>query len=69
MRALHGRDILLRPFARIALIGDGCVLAEPKASQPMGWSTLNPRIRFVSGERVADRIIADVADMQRAAGK
>jgi len=53
----------------------GCVLfwmaafsaGKPKASQPMGWSTLKPRMRFTRATR-RDGVIAHVAHVHGAGG-
>ena len=45
--SLHRGDVLVRPHRRVDPVVDGRVLGRsPKASQPIGWRTLKPRLRL-----------------------
>ena len=66
---LHGRDVLQRPLARRPLVGDGGVFRGQAERVPAhGVQHVEAAHPLVAGQRVADRVVADVADVQRAAG-
>ena len=69
MGPLHGRDIAQRPLARRHFIGDGGILGrQPEGVPTHGMKHVVPAHPLVARQRVADRVITDVADVQRAAG-
>ncbi len=65
----HRLDVAQGPLARRLFVGDGGVFGGQAEGVPTHWmqdvKTAHP---FVAGQRVADRIISDVADVERAAG-
>ena len=58
-----------RPFTRRAVVGDGGVFRGKAEGVPAhGMQHVEAAHPLVAGQRVADGIVADVADVQRAAG-
>jgi hypothetical protein len=69
MGLLHGRDVFERPLARRPLVGDGGVFRGKAERVPAhGMQHVVAAHPLVAGQRVADGVVADVADVQRAAG-
>ena len=68
MRLLHRGDVCERPLARRPLVRDGGVFGgQPERVPAHGMQHVEAAHPLVARERVADRVVADVADVQRAA--
>ena len=69
MGLLHRGNVLQRPLARRHLVGDRGVFGGQSESIPAhGVQHVEAAHPLIARERVADRIVADVADVERAAG-
>ena len=69
MGLLHRGDVLEGPLARRHLVGDGGILGGKSEGVPAhGVQHVEAAHPLVAGKRVADRIVADVADVEGAAG-
>ena len=68
MLPLHLGDVRLRPLVRIAIVVDGGVFRGKAERVPAhGVQNVVASHPFVTRQRVADRVVADVADVQAAA--
>ena len=69
MGLFHRGDILQGPLARRHFVGDGGVLRGESESVPAhGVQHVEAAHPLIAGKRVADGIVADVADVEGAAG-
>ena len=68
MGSFHLFDIGDGPFARRALVGDGCIFGrQPERIPPHGMQHIVAAHPHVARQHIADRVIPDVADVQGAA--
>ncbi len=69
MGLLHGRDVVFGPLARLAFVGDGGVFGgEPEGVPTHGVKDVEAAHPLIASEGVADGVVANVPDVEGAAG-
>ena len=69
MLALHLADVVAGPLAGVTLVLDGGVFCGQTEGVPTHRvQDIEAAHPFIAGQRVADRVVAQVSDVERAAG-